>query len=64
MIFKKKYKRSEWLEGLLKAEELYKDDWTTEGIRSEFFRTSSDERSNGAYEYCWFKDRNKGKEIK
>ena len=56
-MFKRKYKRSEWMEGLLEAEELYKDDWSADGIREEFFRTTSGEMRNGAYEYCWFKDR-------
>lgn len=54
-------KRSEWMKGLLEAEELYKDGWSVDAIRSEFFRTTSDERSNGAYEYCWFKQYSRGK---
>ncbi len=56
MLFKKKYTRSEWMEGLLQAEALHQDDWTTDGIRAEFFTPTSDEVANGAYEYCWFID--------
>jgi hypothetical protein len=64
MIFKKKYKRSAWMEGLLEAEALYKDDWSTDGIRAEFFRPTSDEKAEGACCYCWFIDNLKARENK
>lgn len=59
MIFKKKYTRSEWMEGLLQAEELYKDDWSTEGIRREFWDNGESKVSDGAFDYCWYVESNK-----
>jgi hypothetical protein len=55
-MFSKKYVRSEWMEGLLEAEEMYKDDWSTHAIRQEFFYNNSGELVNGVYDYCQFVD--------
>ena len=46
--------RSEWMEGLLLAEDLYKDGWSTDGICQEFFDSVNEEIANGAYDYAWY----------
>ena len=52
------------MEGLLEAEALYKDDWSTDGIRAEFFIPVSYEVAGGACDYCWFIDNLKARENK
>lgn len=66
MIFKNKYERSEWMEGFLEAEALYRDrddGFTTEGIRS-FLWSSDSERLYGVLDYCWFIDNLNARENK
>ena len=36
-LFKRKVKRSEWMQGLLDAEELFNDGWCTEAIIDEMY---------------------------
>lgn len=52
MIFKKKYVRSEWMEGLLEAEQLIKNGyvfqqpWSTDNVHAWFYK-QEDERFIG-----------------
>ena len=53
MLFKKKYKRSDWFEGLLDAEDLHKnEDWGLKALPYELRGCA--EYENGVYDYVWF----------
>ena len=54
-LFKRKVKRSEWMQGLLDAEELFNDGWRTEAILDEMYYSNRDTQL-GAFDFCWFKD--------
>lgn len=56
MLFKKKYVRSDWMQGLLEAEELHKnDDWSLKALPYEL--RGCTEYENGVYDYVWFMNR-------
>jgi hypothetical protein len=63
MMFKRKYTRSEWMFGLLAAELMRNEGYGFDEILQEFYFDSDDVRE-GAYDYCWFKEHVRGKEIK
>lgn len=48
-LFKKKYKRSEWFEGLLEAEELYKEGFSLNSISFEL--RGCTEFESGVYDF-------------
>ena len=58
MMFKKKYKRSEWMTGLLAAELMLNEGYGFDEILREFYFDSNDVQE-GASDYCWFKDKDR-----
>jgi len=58
MIFKKKYKRTEWMNGLLEAEELIKEKPTFVGGVSHILRGCT-EYEDGVYDYLEHYEENK-----
>lgn len=58
MIFKKKYKRTEWMEGLLEAEELVKEKPTFVGGVPHILRGCT-EYEDGVYDYLEHYEENK-----
>lgn len=56
MLFKKKYARSDWFQGLLDAEDLHKNEhWNTNAVCCEL--RGCTEYENGVYDYVWFMTR-------
>jgi len=50
MLFKKKYAKSDWFQGLLDAEDLYKNEcWSLSGLVYE--RRGCTEYENGVFDY-------------
>lgn len=53
MFFKKKYKRDDYYQGVLDAEELMNDGWNSQGVGFEL--RGCTEYENGVYDYIEYK---------